>query len=274
MKNRTKMILTLLGLVGVLRGDCLLAQGQSRPASAAKPFAISPETEAKYQAIVAALPPEEQAWERVLQANLGSYDLPRHEQNRVKGIADYWAYVKDNPKLPRVLLIGDSISIGYTLPVRKALAGRANVHRAPQNCGRTAVGLLKLNVWLDDGKWDVIHFNFGIHDEHTPLADYEKQLEEFVARLQKTRAKLIWASTTPIQRNEAKKHFPESIVERNTIAARMMQRHGVAVDDLFTFISPYQATLQRPNDAHFTAEGCEMLGQQVARSILASLPRN
>ena len=37
--------------------------------------------------------------------------------------------IQDNPALPRVLLIGDSISIGYTLPVRELLDGRANLHR-------------------------------------------------------------------------------------------------------------------------------------------------
>ena len=126
-------------------------------------------------------------------------------------------------------------------------------------------------MWLGDGKWDVIHFNFGIHDRATPPADYEQRLEKIVARLQKTGAKLIWASTTPIPRDEAKKQTPESIVERNAIAARVMQKHGVAVDDLFAFITPHLATAQNPNDVHFTAKGYELLGGQVAESIEASL---
>jgi hypothetical protein len=36
--------------------------------------------------------------------------------------------------LPDVLLLGDSISIGYTLPTRRRLAGLANVYRPPVNC--------------------------------------------------------------------------------------------------------------------------------------------
>ena len=43
------------------------------------------------------------------------------------------AQIQDTPGLPRVLLIGDSISIGYTLPVRRLLAGKANVHRIAVN---------------------------------------------------------------------------------------------------------------------------------------------
>ena len=56
--------------------------------------------------------------------------------------------MKDEPGLPRVLLIGDSVCRGYTLAVRKALAGKANVHRAPENCGPTANGIKKLDIWL------------------------------------------------------------------------------------------------------------------------------
>ena len=71
---------------------------------------------------------------------------------------------KDEPGLPRVLLIGDSVSIGYTLKVREKLKGKANVHRIPQNGGATEVGLANMKKWLRDEKWDVIHFNFGLHD--------------------------------------------------------------------------------------------------------------
>lgn len=67
--------------------------------------------------------------------------------------------VQDEPGLPRVLLIGDSVSGGYTLATRKLLAGKANVHKAPENCGPTGNGLKKLDIWLGDGHWDVIHFN-------------------------------------------------------------------------------------------------------------------
>ena len=69
-----------------------------------------------------------------------------------------------NPKLPNVLLIGDSISIGYTRPVRKKLSGVANVFRPNTNCGPTTKGVSELDKWLGDRKWSVIHFNHGLHD--------------------------------------------------------------------------------------------------------------
>ena len=74
------------------------------------------------------------------------------------------AKVEDVPGLPRVLLIGDSISIGYTVPVRELLEGKANVHRPLTNCGPTSKGVAEIEEWLGDGKWDVIHFNWGLHD--------------------------------------------------------------------------------------------------------------
>jgi len=228
----------------------------------------------KYAALVAKLPPEEQAWERVLQENLGGFYLPLYKAGRIKGTPQAWDYVKDVPGLPRVLLIGDSVSRGYTLAARAALAGKANVHRAPENCGPTANGLKKIEIWLGDGKWDVIHFNFGIHDRAAPAADYQKRLETLVARMKKTGAKLVWASTTPVPPDT--KDGPkaaEQIVEKNRIAAEVMAKAGVAVDDLFTFITPHLAKVQNPKDVHFNNEGYELLGKQVAAAIEQALAK-
>ena len=107
------------------------------------------------------------------------------------------APVEDAANLPRVLLIGDSISIGYTAAVRELLKGKANVHRPPTNCASTLVGLKSLEAWLGDKKWDVIHFNWGLHDlkyidekgaliavdkgkQQVPLDEYEKNLRQLV----------------------------------------------------------------------------------------------
>lgn len=154
------------------------------------------------------------------------------------------------------------------------MAGKANVHRAPENCGPVANGLKKLDVWLGEGKWDVIHFNFGIHDRKTAPADYEKRLDEFTARLQKTGAKVIWASTTPVPPDT--KDGPQAsaaIEERNAIAAKVMRARGAAVDDLFSFVTPHLAEVQNPKDVHFTAAGYKLLGGKAAEEILKALPK-
>jgi lysophospholipase L1-like esterase len=250
---------------------------QGEPTNAAEAAAQKAKADAlieeRYQALVAQLPPDQQAWERVLQDQLGGFYLPHHKREKVAGQSSAWDFVSDDPKLPRVLLIGDSVSRGYTQAARKALAGKANVHRAPANCGPTASGLKNMEVWLGDGKWDVIHFNFGIHDRNTPIADYTKRLEQLIERMKKTGAKLVWASTTPIPDDVPKKQTAASIVERNQVASTLMKKHGVAMDDLFTAITPHLAKMQIPKDFHFNASGYDFLGGTVAGAIESNLPQ-
>jgi hypothetical protein len=241
--------------------------------AAAKKAAQDKVVDEKYQAWVATLSPEEQAWEKVLQSQLGNFYLPLHKRDKVAARSNAWDFVKDDPKLPRILLIGDSVSRGYTQPTRKALAGKANVHRAPANCGPTASGIKNLDAWLGEGKWDVIHFNFGIHDRATPAADYVKRLEEIVVRLEKTGAKLIWASTTPIPDNPAQKQTAQSVVEKNALAAEVMKKHGIPTDDLFAAMTPRLKEFQPPLDVHYTGAGYDFLGATVGEAILARLAK-
>jgi hypothetical protein len=241
--------------------------------AAAKKAAQDKVVDERYAALIAKLSPEEQAWEKVLQGQLGNFYLPLHKRDKIAGKSNAWDFVKDDPKLPRVLLIGDSVSRGYTQPTRVALAGKANVHRAPANCGPTASGLKNIEVWLGEGKWDVIHFNFGIHDRGTPAADYVKRLEEIVTRLEKTGAKLIWASTTPIPDNPAQKQTARSVVEKNALAAEVMKKHGIPTDDLFAAMTPRLAEFQPPLDVHFTGAGYDFLGAKVGEAVLSVLAR-
>ena len=230
----------------------------------------------KYQALVATLTPDEQAWEKELQANLGSFYLPYHKKDKLAGKSTAWDFVKDDPALPRVLLIGDSISRGYTLAVRKQLAGKANVHRAPTNCGSSVNGVEKLDIWLGQGKWDVIHFNFGIHDvqKSIPKDTYLKNLEVIVGRLKATGAKVIFATTTPIQDDPTKKQNPATaVVERNQAAIELMKKNDVPVDDLFTTITPKVAEYQNVKDVHFKEEGYDYMGKAVSESIVPLLKK-
>ena len=271
-----KHLLTLFSLALVLvaaeppKGEPTNAK-EAAAQAAAKKAAQDKVIDERYQAWFAKLSPAEQAWEKVLQQQLGSFYLPLHKRGKIAGQSSAWDFVKDDPKLPRILLIGDSVSRGYTQPTRKALAGKANVHRAPANCGPTASGLKNLDVWLGEGKWDVIHFNFGIHDRGTPPADYVKRLEEIVGRLEKTGAKLIWASTTPIPDNPAQKQTAASIVEKNALAAEVMKKHGIPTDDLFGAMTPRLKEFQPPLDVHYTGAGYDFLGATVGEAILVRL---
>jgi lysophospholipase L1-like esterase len=270
----TVFAFSLLGASGRAQQAATLEPTNAAEA-AAKKAAADAALDAKYQALVATLPPEQQAWERTLQASLGSFYLPLHKADKVRGTSNAWDFVADDPKLPRVLLIGDSVSRGYTQAVRKELAGKVNLHRAPANCGPTASGLKNLDAWLGDPakQWDAIHFNFGIHNRATAPDIYAKELEEIVTRLKARTTTLIWATTTPIP-PDTKDGEPASaaIVEKNKIAAAIMKKHGVIIDDLFGWISPDLAKFQNPKDVHFTTAGYSRLAQRVARVIETALP--
>lgn len=184
--------------------------------------------------------------------------------------------VADTPGLPRVLLMGDSISIGYTVPVREALAGVANVHRPGINCAATPRGLAGLDEWLGDGKWDVIHFNWGLHDlkyvdgkRNIPPEEYEKNLREIVAHLKKTGASLIWATTTPVPKgiSSPKARVSEDVELYNSIAEKIMRENAIAVDDLYAFALPRLDRIQLRANVHFSDAGSAALAEQVAASI-------
>ncbi len=186
--------------------------------------------------------------------------------------------------LPRVLIIGDSISIGYTDPVAKILSGKAETRRIPTNGGDTWKGLRELDAWLGDTKWDVIHFNWGLHDlKHlngtrldiggkrvSTAEEYERNLDALVKRLKATGARLIWASTTPIPDGAAGRLAGQEAAF-NRIARTVMDAHGVRVNDLHTYIRPRLADLQQPRNVHFTREGYRFLAERVARCILSEL---
>lgn len=170
-----------------------------------------------------------------------------------------------------MLIIGDSISRGCTLPLRHELAGKVNVHRAPQNCSSTNVGIKKLDLWLDDGEWDLITFNFGIHDRRSSDAAYEKRLVQIVKRLKATDAKLVWVNTTPVP--EGANEYVAGAVDRlNKVAAAIMKEQNIPVLDMNRAITPLLAQYQLPENCHFKEEGYQFMGKLLADKVLAELP--
>lgn len=201
------------------------------------------------------------------------------------------AQIQDEAGLPRVLIIGDSISIGYTLDVRALLKGKANVHRIPTNGGPTTNGLKNIQAWLGDGKWDVIHFNWGLHDlkyiqddpskradpkapgshQQVAVADYEKNLASLVKTMQATGAKLIWCNTTHVPAgSDGRVEGDEG--KYNEAAARVMTAAGVPTNDLRAHALA-KPEAQLPANVHYTPEGSRYLAEKVAAVITENLPK-
>lgn len=221
--------------------------------------------------------------------------LPGEASAATRKVNPAYAIVVDDPALPRVLLIGDSISIGYTAPAREALAGKVNLHRIPENGGDTRRGLDNLAKWLapENGSWDLIHFNWGLWDlcyrnpeaetqgnrdkvhgtlTHTS-AEYAANLEQLARQLQQTGAKLIFATTTPVPEGELGRKVGDDIIY-NQAAREVMKRLGIPVNDLHHIMADRMSDYARaPGDVHFTPEGSELLGKAVAKTIISALPK-
>lgn len=209
------------------------------------------------------------------------------------------ALAADAPAKKRVLILGDSISIGYTPVVQKMLADEMTVLRPmarngrAENCSGTTSGVANIDRWLqiDGGKWDVIHFNWGLHDLKHMKADgktasdlatdppqatvevYEKHLREIVTKLKATRAKLVFATTTPVPDEPMKVYRNNAdVIRYNEAALRVMKDNNIAVNDLYTLVKPRMKELQiQPANVHFVPAGSEVLAAEVVKAIRAQL---
>jgi len=214
--------------------------------------------------------PEQRAWEKILAENLGGFYYPLYLKSKVKGSITAWDYVKDDPSLPRILIIGDSISRGCTVPVRNALKGKVNVHRAPANCGPTRYGLEKLDIWLGAEMWDLVVINFGIHDRRTPTDTYTANLEKMIERIKPRTRKVVWLTSTPVP--EGANEYVEGSIDRlNSAATPLMQKLGIPVIDLYAYILPKVSEFQLPKNCHYKGEGYDYMGAFLAENILGQL---
>ena len=191
--------------------------------------------------------------------------------------------------LPHVLIIGDSISIGYTLPTRALLQGKVNLHRIPTNGGPTIKGLSEIDKWLGSRKWDLIHFNWGLHDlkfmgkdgtnlvpkeeggiVQVSLPDYEKNLDLLVSRMKKSARQLVWRNTTPIPAGSKARYVGDS-VKYNQAAARIMEKHGVPTLDLYAPSKKNMKAWMRVANVHYFPAGSQALAEIVAEDITKRL---
>ena len=189
----------------------------------------------------------------------------------------------DNPNLPRVLILGDSISIGYTPLVRGLLKDEANVHRPANNCRWSEFGASELPNWIGSGEWDVIHFNFGLWDWYgwkqenkaTPQS-YAKNLQNIVTQLQATGASLIFGMSTPPCITEERSSKLLVSLDRanrfNQEARDVMNKNGVRINDLYSVIGNKREVYQKgPNDVHYNKEGRRVLADAIATEIRRSI---
>lgn len=170
--------------------------------------------------------------------------------------------------LPRVLLVGDSITAQNHRHVRTELAGKLNVsYWASSYCASTPRYLPLLEFYLNDAKYDVIHFNNGLHSLWTSDADWERGFRaalELIRRKQ-PQAKVIWCSSTPYTPYKADQNA--KVVARNAQAAKIVAEYGFPTDDLHTPMARLFPTAWS-DGVHFHEAVQKVQAKHVANSIL------
>jgi len=202
------------------------------------------------------------------------------QKSRAKGPA--FDFVRRDSTQPNLLIIGNSISIGYTPTVRTLLQGRANVYRIPENGGDTRKFLERNQTWLEGMNWEVIHINVGLHDlkrvdEDGKLnTDYPRRIspENYGAYLEKifrileenTDAVIVWASTTFVPEGSEGRISGDEILYNKASLEVLKDFPNIMVNDLHAYSLGIKA-FQREANVHYYPAGSAMLGSEVARVL-------
>jgi lysophospholipase L1-like esterase len=192
---------------------------------------------------------------------------------------DIWISHANETKLPRVLLIGDSIVRDYYSEVEKRFAGKAYVARlSTSRFVSDSVLRKEIEQVLDAAAFDVILFNNGMHGWQHSEADYRKAFPKLIKtiRARAPKAKLIWATTTPLRDGKdvtydtKAAYSDDRIAARNGIAAEVVTAKKIPIVDLNA------AVRGRPDlhsdNVHFNGQGNQILATQVSAAVSKFLP--
>lgn len=225
---------------------------------------------------IAVMPAEEVASVTMAKGKEASHDVQPHIAREGIEWCNIWITEANETKLPRVLLVGDSITGGYGQPVADSLKGKVSVGRltTSKSIGDPAL-LAEVAMVLDQCRFDVVHFNNGLHGWGYTEEEYQKHFPDLVATIRKhaPKAKLIWATITPMRQAGKLDVIAENtkrVQTRNKIAAEIVAREGIAVDDLYGLVKDHPEYWSN-DGVHFNGKGITVQAEQVARRIEEAL---
>ncbi|MBI4976581.1 MAG: hypothetical protein HZC28_03820 [Spirochaetes bacterium] len=194
-----------------------------------------------------------------------------------------------NPNLKTVVLIGDSIRMGYQSYVKSALEGKVNIAAPAENCRHSGVIVENIKKWILDVKPDLVHINVGLHDLivnkfsgafQIPVETYAANLDIIFKTLRENNIKVIWSTTTPVidalyAKNNSGQTFirhDADVMTYNEAAREVMQRYNIPVLDLYAFVKTQEVDgFYHKDGLHYTGNGSRVLGDQVSKYILDNL---
>jgi len=182
--------------------------------------------------------------------------------------------------MKKVMLIGDSIRLGYQPKVIELLKDTANIQGPADNCRFSAYTLFNLAMWAPDDDYDVIQWNNGQWDTcympdgkmHTPLAQYLAIQERIASILLKKTRRLVFATTTPvwpemITSGRPRPRLNEDIIAYNHAAGALLGKLGVEINDLHALIFQDIKRYITEDMVHLTDAGYERCAKRVAAII-------
>src|SRR5258705_3791146 len=193
---------------------------------------------------------------------------------------DIWISHANETNLPRVLLIGDSIARDYYPEVEKRLAAKSLVDRlATSRFVSDPVLLREIEMVLDQERFDVVHFNNGMHGWQHNEAEYRKAFPKLIKtiRANAPKAKLIWASTTPLRDGKAvtydtkAEYSDDRIAARNAIASEIVTAQKIPTNDLNAAVRGHPE--YHSDNVHFNIQGIQIQAAQVSTEVEKLLPR-
>ena len=185
-----------------------------------------------------------------------------------------WCDETQNADLPRVLLVGDSISRDYQAKVRELLRGVCYVDYFSTSYAIDAkIYHTLVSAFATDSKYDLIHFNNGLHGIHLSKRGYKSHLKKLLAKLEK-QSKLLLATTTVVYRQgNGRLHtaWMKRVKERNAAMQELAMQKGYGVNDLYAVSLSIPKVNRHQDGAHYLPDGYTLLAEKVALVIRENL---
>jgi len=188
--------------------------------------------------------------------------------------------------MKKIVLVGDSIRLGYEKYVKEAFDGVAEVYSPAENCRFAQYVLRNFHEWKRKHEWpddvDVVHWNAGLWDTITLFEDGTLTPPDFYAdtvrridkriRMCYPNAKVIFATSTHVQEDKylnKKKaaRYNSDTAKFNRLAIEALEGTGTYIDDLFEVTEDAPESAFSDMTHYNTPEGCELIGGAVVRCI-------
>lgn len=193
---------------------------------------------------------------------------------------DVWLPYSNDTLLPRVLLIGNSITRSYYKQVETRLRDKAYVGRlATSKSVGDPVLIAEIALVLKTSSFDIVHFNNGLHGWGYTEEEYAQAFPDFISVIKENApdARLIWANTTPVFKKEepgVRDPKTERVMARNRIALNAIKNQGIQVNDLFEFVINRPDYYAGGDGIHLAASGVDAVAEEVSKFISEELDIN